>query len=127
MLIRIFSTIKFLPCFSKILLIHFLPYRNSSPPITPCLVLAIMLLKPFYSSSSLEKLCSLSFKNFFKTKKDKKDKKMKHSRSNSQKNVLRRIKSKLQEDQTPLIPLSPIFYYFLPFTLDISKSFVINS
>ena len=109
MLIRIFSTIKFLPCFSKILLIHFFPYRNSSPPITPCLVLAIMLLKPFYSSSSLEKLCSLSFKNFFKTKKDKKDKKMKQFRRNLQKEVLRRIKRKLQADQAPPIPLSLIF------------------
>ena len=101
---------KFLPCFSKILLIHFLPFRISLSTNYLLSCLSNILLKLFYSSSSLEKLCSLSFKNFFKTMKTKK---MKHSRSNPEETPRRMFLEENQEKalrrSNPLIPPSHIF------------------
>ena len=108
---------KILSCLSKILLIHFPPYRNSFSTKNSLSCLSNILLRSFYSPSILEKLCFLPSKNFFKTKKDKNNKKMKPSRRNLQKKGLRRIKNKLQDEQAPPIPLYSI--YFLSFTLDI--------
>ena len=116
---------KFLPCFSKILLNHFLPFRISLSTNFLLSCLSNILLKLFYSPSILEKLSFLPSKNFFKTKKDKKDKKMKQSRRNLQKDVLRRKSRTSSKMNQPLLFL--YFYYFPSFTLDISKSFVIKS
>ena len=121
-LIRIFSTIKFLPCFSKILQNHFLPFRISLSTNYLLSYLSNILLKLFYSSSSLEKLCFLSFKNFFKTKKAKKKYEDEATRRNSQKNVLRRNQEQAPRWRSPSYSSKSILYYFLHFTLDIFKS-----
>ena len=124
-LIRIFSTIKVLPCFSKILLIHFLPFWISLSTNYLLSCLSNILLKIFYSPSILEKLSFLPSKNFFKTRKAKKDQEMKHSRIISQKNVLRRkSRASFKKNKPSYSSISIIFY---PSLWTFSKSFVIIS
>ena len=126
-LIWISTPLKFLPCFSKILLIHFLPFKNSLSTNYSLRCLSNNLLKSLYSSSSLEKLCSSPLKISSRQWRLRRIKRWSPPESFPRRTFLEENQEKTSRRSNPLIPLSPIFYYFQSLTLDIPKSFVIKS